>query len=176
MELVYHIVNRGIRGNFGGVMLSPHLYDEYVGEGMLALTNAERAFDPKAGYNFSTFACRCIINALILFNKSFYSKKAAQATKFCSHETMDRVMHINPDNIFDPTKTLGDQFPCNVHELMDDLCESELNLMTALLEGESQTRYAKKMGYTRSRAGKIFKQAITKMRKAAQLRFPGEFV
>nr|DAH56616.1 MAG TPA: DNA directed RNA polymerase subunit [Caudoviricetes sp.] len=124
-----------------------HLEDDLIQEGMMALWNACNTFDESKGVAFSTYAVKCISNAMGMF-----MRKENMATNRC----------ISLDDFIDPDK--GSATYADVIEAEDyDRSDKVLMLSQAMeiiketpqyeivkmkLQGMSQVQIAKKLGIT----------------------------
>ena len=82
-----------------------HLLEDYYDIGMIGLVKAGKTYNKAKGYKFTTYACRCITNEVLIEKRKHSIPKRAGAEM-----SINSVIYSNGDNDI----TLEDTIPCDI--------------------------------------------------------------
>lgn len=143
--------------------------EEMFSAGVVGLINSIDTFDIEKGYEFSSYAIRCIDNAILMFAK--------KESKHLAVDSLDRPIATDPDGkdlkiedtILDDTVDLVNDYEKNdqiriLKTLMGDLSEEEVTLLNLYFKDRlTQEKIANQYQISRSYVSEKIKKVIKKL-------------
>lgn len=155
-----------INGKFNNF---PFSKDELFSVGIIGLIKSVDTFNVEKGYNFSTYAIRCIDNEILMFTR--------KENKHLDLDSLDRTIAYGKDDtklkvedvILDDTINLEKDYEKKeqiqfLHTLLEELSEEELNLLSLYFENRlTQEKIANQQHTSRSSVSKKIKMIVKKL-------------
>lgn len=143
-------------------------YDDIVSIGYIGLIHAADKFDESRSASFSTFACNCIAQSILMEARKVRKRNQLRII------SIDTIMYKNDDG---STLTLADMLPCeetgygeieNADWLRslketDRLSRKERNVLFLWLNGCRQEDIAEKMGLSQSYVSRLVRKGSRKL-------------
>ena len=127
--------------------------EDAVAEGNLALVHAAAAFDPNAGVQFSTFATRCIENAVRNMWRTD-SREKGRIDRLMSATTPEMLSENAPEDTSGVLKAL---------ESLDSRTQEILRLR--IVDGLKLEQVADRVGLGKSRVAVLEKDGLSRLRE-----------
>lgn len=128
-------------------------HDDAVGEGNLALVNAAAAFDPNAGVQFSTFATRCIENAV----RNMWRSNGRERVR------IDRLMNATTEEMLSEHPVELTDGVLKALESLDSRTQQIVRMRH--LEGLTLEATAEKVGLGKSRVQVLEKAGLARLKE-----------
>ena len=140
-------------------LVSDQEFDDLVQEGSLGLVKACDTYDPSKGFKFSTYACICIRNNILMYlrTRCRQSKlKTISSDTFISNPQDPQVATRRIDLIEDP----GSSVECKVDtslliEALKSECPEYKDVLRLTYEGYNQREIGERLGVSPSSVSRI---------------------
>lgn len=142
--------------------------DDIISEGMIGLIRAADTFDESKGKKFSTYAVKCIHNAMLQYIRKiskYWGKEVSIYEPICKDTDgstlcyADIIEDETPSNCFEEcAKTLID-------EKIEQLPEKDREIMQAVIAGYKQKEIAAMMGIRQPTISRRIKKIQYRLRK-----------
>ena len=164
MKLAYYIAHRFDNVGYGEK-------EELCNYALYGLVRAAKGFDPAKGFNFSTYATRCIENEILMYlrrerrhiqNVSMHAALVTSATDGTELSYADTLMDER-DYYEEVDNTILLQDILKRIEDESSLGRDNLILKYHYVDGMSQFKIADKVGLAQSYVSRILKKAVNKL-------------
>jgi RNA polymerase sigma factor (sigma-70 family) len=155
MRLVYMVVGRVVRAN----------HDDYAQDGVFALVDAIRNYDPSKGFKFSTYAATCIRMSLFRKLSTDYLVRPPEYLVYRERKAgrpLAKAMHGPIEDRAYVSEEIDDS-----ESMLKDLTDMHREAIRAtVIDGMSHAEAGRKFGCGKTCIGQRVHQGIKKLRKA----------
>lgn len=138
--------------------------EDLFATGIVGLVKAINGFDVEKGYQFSTYATRCVSNEILM---TFRKKRIETAFSLDDTFKIGNGEEVSYKEIIPDNKNIEESVIAkeSVENYMSNLSDREKQIICLQMNGKTQQQIADDMGLTQSYVSRILKSAYKKYEK-----------